>query len=165
MAAEHRSKREDLALEPMAERLLEIAPRLTRLISAAAQGSGISGTLTITQLRALGILARGSKLPSQLARDLEISPATASEVVDLLVRRGLVQRGDRPEDRRHTPLALTSAGLDQYRLAHRRASAALEALLEQVEPGVLADLERGMETLLVLLRRRAAAARETVDAG
>ncbi len=138
----------------VAEHLLEAVPRLTRLISAEAQASDASGALTMTQLRALRLLNRGRRLPSELARDLSITPATASEVVDLLVRRGLVERGEVPEDRRLTTLQLTPTGLERLEAARARALMALERLLEKLEPADVAALERWLESLLDRLHER-----------
>ncbi len=125
-----------------------------RLIAAEAQASGISGSLTVAQFRALGLLARGRRLPSELARELRITPATASEVVDLLVRRGLVERGALPEDRRLTLLRITPAGETLHQAARQRALAALRVLLSRLDPAGLAGLESGLAPLLDLLRQK-----------
>lgn len=132
----------------VAEQLLEAVPRLMRLISSESQASDGSGSLTMTQLRALGLLKRGRRLPSELARDLGVTPATSSELVDLLVRRGMVERGDEPEDRRLTPLRVTSAGLTRLESSRARALAALDILLEGAEASELVALETGLKLLL-----------------
>ncbi len=140
--------------QQVAEQLLEVVPRLRRIIAAEAQASGTCGTLTMSQLRVLGLLVSGQRLPSELARQLGISPATASEVVDLLVRRGLVERRGQTEDRRLTPLCLTPAGLAQWSSARERVLAALVALLARVEPSDLSDLKRGLGSLAGRLREK-----------
>jgi putative acetyltransferase len=91
-----------------------------------------------------------------LARALEITPATASEVVDLLARRGLVERRDRPEDRRRTSLSVTPEGLARWEAARARAMSALERLLAQMEPPRRAALEDGLESLLEVIEGRGA---------
>ena len=141
----------------VAEQLLEVVPRLRRIMAVEAQGGETCGTLTMTQLRVMGLLASGQRLPSELARQLRISPATASEVVDLLVRRGLVERRGQTEDRRLTPLCLTPAGLAQWSSARQRVLAALVALLAGLEPSDLSALERGLDSLAGVLRERASA--------
>ncbi len=138
-----------------AESLLDITPRLLRIIAMEAQASGISGSLTVSQLRALALLARGDRLPSGLARELRITPATASEVADLLVRRGLVERSARAEDRRLTLLRITSAGRAQYEAARARALNSLEGLLGQLDGPELVALEHGLEHLLALMEKPA----------
>lgn len=49
---------------------------------------------------------------SGLARYLRIAPRSATEVVDALCHRGLIQRRPSPTDRRATSLILTQAGED-----------------------------------------------------
>ena len=61
----------------------------------------------------------------ELAERLHIAPRSATEVVDLLAAKGLVERRAHPEDRRATLLALTPAGekLREKVLADRRREA------------------------------------------
>jgi DNA-binding MarR family transcriptional regulator len=61
--------------------------------------------------RALGVLTRHGPLrPSALAEHLRIAPRSATEVVDGLQERGLVERRPDPADRRATLVALTAQG-------------------------------------------------------
>ncbi len=140
-------------LDRAAGLLLEAVPRLRRIISAAAQDDDSAGTLTLTQLRVLARLARGTQLPSELARALEITPASASEIVDLLVRRGLVERRDQPGDRRRTPLLVTPAGQARSQAAMNRSMEALKQLLSGMEPHRRTALEEGMEALMGLIEQ------------
>jgi DNA-binding MarR family transcriptional regulator len=67
--------------------------------------------LSPSQARALSVLARhGGMRPGELARHLRIAPRSATEVVDGLTDRGLVERIPDPDDRRATQLRLTDAG-------------------------------------------------------
>ncbi len=143
----------------VAEHLLDAVPLLRRIISAESQASDPTGTLTFTQIRALSLLAQGRRLPSELARDLGITPATASEKVELLVRRGLVERSTQTEDRRLTPLRITPAGSERLAAARARSLAGLTRALEGLGPQELEALERGLEPLLKrLLQQRAGVA-------
>ena len=148
-----------------ASQLLEAVPHLRRIIHSAAQDDDSAGALTVTQLRVLARLVRGVQLPSELARALEITPATAGEVVDLLVRRGLVERRDQPGDRRCTPLLVTPAGLARWEAAMDRAMEALKQLLAGMEPAHRAALEEGLEALLERIgdRRRGSGGSENAD--
>ncbi|BCJ56258.1 hypothetical protein Asp14428_77330 [Actinoplanes sp. NBRC 14428] len=61
--------------------------------------------------RALAVLMRhGPMRPGALAEHLRIAARSATEVVDDLERRGLVERGPDPGDRRATLVSLTAAG-------------------------------------------------------
>lgn len=142
--------------ERAAARLLDVAPRLTRLISAEAQASDAAGSLTVTQLRILGRLERGPRLASELARELRVSPATASEVVDLLVRRGLIARGTPVCDRRQTPLLITPAGAELSVAARARALAKLRGLLDTLGPVEVATVEAALGLIEKMLAAEAA---------
>ena len=76
--------------------------------------------------RALAVLLRhGPMRPGALAEHLRIAPRSATEVVDDLQQRGLVQREPDPADRRATLLTLTAAGMqtgDAIRSARQTAS-------------------------------------------
>jgi DNA-binding MarR family transcriptional regulator len=141
-------------IDSAAEHLLDVVPRLMRLIASEAQASGISGALTVSQLRALGLLAREPRLPSELARELKITPATASEVADLLVRRGLVERSAMPEDRRLTLLRITLAGETLHQAARQRTLGALRRVLHRLDTPSLAALECGLAGLLALSQQK-----------
>gem|GEM_PF-6003163 len=110
--------------QAVSDLLLEIVLRLRRLIAAEAQAE--VGALSVTQLRVLGLLRCRQRLPSELARELMIAPGTVSEVVENLVRRGLVERGEEPADRRSVPLRITSQGLFVWEAARGRASCSAE---------------------------------------
>ncbi|WP_067501848.1 MarR family winged helix-turn-helix transcriptional regulator [Actinoplanes sp. TFC3] len=69
------------------------------------------GQVTPSQARAIKVLAReGSLRPGVLAEHLRIAARSATEVVDDLQDRGLVERGPDPADRRATLVSLTAAG-------------------------------------------------------
>jgi DNA-binding MarR family transcriptional regulator len=67
--------------------------------------------ITPSQSRALGVLMHhGPMRLSDLAEHLRIAPRSATEVVDDLETRGLVERRADPHDRRATLAALTDNG-------------------------------------------------------
>ncbi|WP_258724999.1 MarR family winged helix-turn-helix transcriptional regulator [Cellulomonas sp. NS3] len=68
-------------------------------------------TLTVQQLRALGLVATGGATTTHaLAEALDVSAATVSGIVDRLVGAGMVERHTDPHDGRVRPLAPTDAG-------------------------------------------------------
>jgi DNA-binding MarR family transcriptional regulator len=68
--------------------------------------------LTLSQLRALFVLATGDHAPalSELAGEIGLSVPAAGRSIDGLVRSGLVSRREDAADRRVKRLALTDAG-------------------------------------------------------
>jgi DNA-binding MarR family transcriptional regulator len=77
--------------------------------SIAQAGSGI----TLPQLRVLVLAAERQPLNATgVAEALNVHLSSASRVCDRLVQAGLLDRRDRPEDRRHVELSLTDAGRD-----------------------------------------------------
>ncbi|GAB2467785.1 MarR family winged helix-turn-helix transcriptional regulator [Jatrophihabitans fulvus] len=67
--------------------------------------------LSPAQSRALGtLMRRGAMRPGALAEKLGIAPRSATEVVDALEERGLVERTPDPSDRRATLVVPTDAG-------------------------------------------------------
>ena len=80
--------------------------------------------ITPAHLRALRVLRRGGTMRlSELSDRLHIAPRSATEVVDALETRGLVQRRPDPGDRRATLAELTEQGatvLEAVRAAARR---------------------------------------------
>lgn len=67
--------------------------------------------LTLAQLRVLFLLrAHPDAATNALATHLGVTMPTVSGLVDKLARAGLVERGQRAEDRRVVPLRLTPAG-------------------------------------------------------
>lgn len=97
------------------------------------------------QARALRVVATHGPLRSaSLAESLRIAPRSATEVVDALVQRGLVEREADPDDRRAVLVCLTTAGADlRDDLEQAREAAAQEFF------GVLDDTEQ--ESLAALL--------------
>ncbi|MET8308580.1 MULTISPECIES: MarR family winged helix-turn-helix transcriptional regulator [unclassified Micromonospora] len=102
--------------ESLAETFWAVAGRLRR----QARESLAPWDVTPSQSRALGVLARHGELrPGGIAEHLRIAPRSATEVIDDLQARGLVERRPDPADRRATLVALTDEG--------NRVSAAIRA--------------------------------------
>jgi DNA-binding MarR family transcriptional regulator len=83
------------------------------------------------QARALGVAARADGLRlSALAEALHIAPRSATEVVDALVERGLVERVPDPADRRAVQVRVTAQGAEVMgEVAAARAADTRAALL------------------------------------
>lgn len=93
--------------ESLAETFWAVASRLRRQTREALAPWDV----TPSQARALGVLGRhGEVRPGTLAEHLRIAPRSATEVVDDLQARGLVERRPDPADRRATLVAPTAEG-------------------------------------------------------
>jgi DNA-binding MarR family transcriptional regulator len=99
--------RESAGDETLAEAFWAVARRLRD----ASQETLAPWDITPAQLRALRMLRRhGVMRLSELSDRLRIAPRSATEVVDALESRGLVQRRPDPGDRRATLVEVTGDG-------------------------------------------------------
>jgi DNA-binding MarR family transcriptional regulator len=118
--------------ESTGDLLFGTARRLRREFAAAL----LDADVTPAQARALRmVLEAGSMRPSALAERLHIAARSATEVVDALEERGLVERGPDPDDRRATlvrPTAAARAELaDVDRVRHEQSERFLAVLSER----------------------------------
>lgn len=114
---------ESVGCETCARRILETVPIVMRVLRREMR-SGAEEKLSVPQFRVLAFLSGmpGASL-SEVADFVGVAGATASAMVDRLVRRGLVAREGDPEERRRLRLELTTDGselLERAR-AHTRA--------------------------------------------
>jgi DNA-binding MarR family transcriptional regulator len=115
--------------------------------------------ITPAQFRALSVLMRDEpQRVTDLAEHLRIAPRSATEVVDHLQRRGLVERRPDVADRRATLIALTGKG---------RAAGDDVRAARQVEAGRLFGTlsEKDRETLARILRNLVRESDEAVKRG
>ena len=105
--------------------------------------------ITPAQARALGVLTRhGAIRLGALSEHLHIAPRSATEVVDALEERGLVERHPDPADRRATLVALTPRGSDVADGVRAARVAEAEEFFAGLDPADRAALARILATLL-----------------
>lgn len=69
--------------------------------------------LSMTQIFALDMIRQNPKLSlRELAKKVNLSPSTTSEVVEKMVKAGLVEREQSEKNRRRIELSLSNKGLD-----------------------------------------------------
>lgn len=85
-----------------------------------------------------------------LAGQLSISPSAASQQVDKLVERGLIERTPDPADRRRLQLNLTDLGRAATRALSRAAHRYVQELLQELPDDDLQDLHRILEKILTI---------------
>jgi DNA-binding MarR family transcriptional regulator len=108
------------------EEIVELLPSIGRGLYATLMDDPEIGVLTLPQAKALIYLYNnGERSMSELAGGLAVSLPSASELVDRLVDRGLVEKTVDPADRRRVLIALTDSAIAYGRRIHdlRRAQA------------------------------------------
>jgi DNA-binding MarR family transcriptional regulator len=88
--------------------LIELSPRITHLARHALRT--VDPPLSYAQFRALRQIARGKTTLSALRQPATVALSTLSEIIDTLVKRGLLERTPSQTDRRVTELSLTDTG-------------------------------------------------------
>src|SRR3954467_2983188 len=116
--------------EESADRLLRLLPRLQRWATTAVQAGRAGQDLSLRQLAVLYLMREGAAFPSELARQLRISPAVVTGLLDRLEQRGYLRRLADASDRRRLRLALTDAGLTASLAVERRLSQDVAAQLD-----------------------------------
>ncbi len=133
--------------EACARHLLETVPLVMRVIRREMRGAA-EVQLSIPQFRVLAFLGRhrGASL-SRVAEHLGVQDATASAMVERLVKRGLVGRNTHPQERRRLELRLTQTGTALLELARGKARAYLSRRLAAASRSDLKALAQGLELL------------------
>jgi DNA-binding MarR family transcriptional regulator len=119
---------DDLSL---ARAVLAVMPRFGRVAWHAAQQCGMSSP---ERCRLLWVIGDGPVRAGLVAQQLKLSAGAVTELVESLVRDGLVRRDTDPDDRRAVVLALTAEGRsvrERYELA---ASSTLAQVLGRLTP-------------------------------
>jgi DNA-binding MarR family transcriptional regulator len=137
--------RRDPADESLADSFWSVA----RQLRETSQETLAPWDITPAHLRALRVLRRnGTMRLSELSDRLHIAPRSATEVVDALESRGLVQRRPDPGDRRATLVELTEHGatvLEAVRTAARGTEAG--RVFGRLSPADRAELARILRQL------------------
>lgn len=93
-----------------AEHVLRLVPQFSRWVTAQVEQDDIGGDLSLRQLTVLYYIREATPTLGYIARQLMVTPAVVTGIVDRLERRGFVRRTPDPEDRRVVRLSLTEAG-------------------------------------------------------
>ncbi|MGE5578146.1 MAG: MarR family winged helix-turn-helix transcriptional regulator [Syntrophothermus sp.] len=108
---------------------------LTSVVFEPALKVARSHEVTEAQLDCLRYIAgRKDCTSGDVARGLRISPAAATNLVDRLVKKGLVNRQEDPEDRRIVLLSLTPSGSETFEEITRSEDENFEEILSRLQP-------------------------------
>ena len=106
------------------------------------------GTLTLSQLAALGTLARhGALTPGELATHERVQPPSMTRLIAKLEEAGLVTRADHPTDRRQVLVDISPVGLEILKADRERRDAWLAQRMRDLPPEDLEILHRAAEVL------------------
>jgi DNA-binding MarR family transcriptional regulator len=128
------------------------------LVAVAARSlADLGEDVTLPQYRALVVLrTRGAQRAADLAGLLEVTPSTASRMIERLVRKHLVRRVRAKDDRRTLRVHLTDAGQVIIAQVTDRRRGEIERILAHMPA-------RGRRPLTVALRAFADAAGEAPE--
>ena len=99
--------------------------------------------------RALRLIVRdGAVRPGKVAEELRIAPRSATDVIDALEQRGLVERVSDPDDRRATSVRATPDGRALVGRIEEARSAGAEEFFAPLSPADQAELARLLLHLL-----------------
>jgi DNA-binding MarR family transcriptional regulator len=130
------------------ESLLEAFWAVTRRLRHRTRVALEPWNISPSQSRALGVLMEhGEMRLSALAEHLRIAPRSATEVVDDLQARDLVERRPDPADRRATLVALTAHGTATGRTIRQARAAEGERLFAELSAADRVELARILRKL------------------
>jgi DNA-binding MarR family transcriptional regulator len=119
---------------------------------------GISGS----QLWALSVVATSPGIRvKDLARSMAIQQSTASNLVEQLVRQGLLRRARENSDQRIVQLYPTTAGQEAIDRAPKPLTGLLPDVLSKLDPKRLATLNRLLQEIVQSMRLEDSQARHT----
>jgi DNA-binding MarR family transcriptional regulator len=105
--------------EDLTQRVLEQHARLFLCLRLPQTHDLLMVDLTMQQFKTVMLLGSlGSATAGQLARRLGVSLSTMTGIADRLCERGMVTRGEDPDDRRATRVELTAAGRETVERFH-----------------------------------------------
>jgi DNA-binding MarR family transcriptional regulator len=97
--------------EEFASRLIELFPQIIKAFVCHENNELASGKITLPQFWALDYISQNGKSTMNcLAKNLRISPAATTGLIDRLISQKLVDRKDDEQDRRIVWICLTSKG-------------------------------------------------------
>lgn len=134
-------------LEQSAELVMETVQMVTRMVRREMRKHRPS-ELSMPQFRTLGVVRRHPDASlSTVAVHLGLTNASASKLIDSLVKQGLITRVDSPEDRRMVVLNLTDVGTAALADARKAVLGRLAEMLASLDEPDRQAVLRAMEVL------------------
>lgn len=121
---------------------------VARLLRQTSLESLAHWDVTPSQARALRVLTHHDMMrPSELSDRLHIAPRSATEVVDGLEAKGLVERRPDPQDRRATLVAVTEHGITVGKAIREASGTEAERVFDKLSATDRAHLARILRRL------------------
>ena len=131
---------------------LSLSPRLSRWVQTRVQEDEESD-LSLRQLTTLQYIDSPDTTLGDVARNLMVTPAVVTGLIDRLERRGYVRRVGSLFDRRRVHLELTTAGEDARDHAENRLASDLERYIGELSNEEVERLNDGLSLLNTVLTR------------
>lgn len=134
--------------EECAANVIDAVPLVMQYLRVEMRRQGGTNLLSIPQFRALRFLSQypGASL-SNLAEHLGVTRATASSIVERLVRRGLIERVEDHQERRRNVHTLTPVGAKHLQQARDATRSRLASLLAELPDAKLRQVAEGATLL------------------
>ena len=131
---------------------LRLSPRLSRWVQTRVQEDSESD-LSLRQLTTLQYIDSPDTTLGDVARNLMVTPAVVTGLIDRLERRGYVRRVGSLFDRRRVHLELTTAGEDARDHAENKLASEMERFISELTDEEVDRLNDGLNLLNGVLSR------------
>ena len=139
--------------EKLAEQLVEHMSHVQRHMRARRSSAWLDLDLTRQQAKTLHFLSRGHRRMSEIAGRLNVEMPSATSMIDRLVAKGLVERGQDPADRRAVVCSLTQEGVEIVERFSAIRAARTESLAAVLSTEELEIVVPALEILADAVRR------------
>jgi DNA-binding MarR family transcriptional regulator len=129
-----------------ADLAIRVTPQLSRWIQLQMTNDE-DHDLSMRQLSALQFIDGTETTLGDVARNLNVTPAVVTRLIDRLERRGYVRRVASVFDRRRVYIELTTAGEDVRDHAEDQLAKRLDDLLAKLSDDEVAALEEGLRVM------------------
>lgn len=142
----------DRLQEQALDRFWETVPPLWSTIRSRIRATATgSFDITVEQFHVLRYVRRGRDSISELATAKNISRPAISQAVDVLVKKGLVERVQSTTDRRYVELTLTEAGNSLLDTVFQETRGWMKDRMKSLSAGELETISKAMEALKKML--------------
>ena len=139
--------------EELTEKLVEYMSHVQWRMRARRSSAWLDLDLTRQQAKTLHFLSHGQRRMSEIAGRLEVEMPSATTMIDRLVAKGLVERGQDPADRRAVVCSLTREGIETVERFSAIRAARTESLAAVLSTEELEAVVPALEILADAVRR------------